>query len=110
MNLAHLHLLLNHFPTVGFAIGTGMFLVAFLGKSEDLRQSSLIILVIITLMTFPIYVTGSAAQKVITADSNVSGELITAHQDAALLAFVFLQFTGFSAWFALWQSSQIPKR
>jgi uncharacterized membrane protein len=109
MNLAHLHLLLNHFPTVGFAIGMGMFLVAFFGKSEDLQQSSLIILVLITLMTFPIYVTGSAAQRMLTDDSDVSGELITAHQDAALLAFTFLQLTGFAAWFALWQSSQATK-
>jgi len=30
MNLAHLHLLLNHFPTIGFGIGLGLFVIALL--------------------------------------------------------------------------------
>src|SRR5262245_9984678 len=103
MNLAHLHLLLNHIPTVGFAVGLGMLLVGSLGKSEEIRQWSLIVLVLITLITFPTYVSGSASQKVVSTEPGVSSDLITAHQDAALLAFIFLQLTGFAAWYALWR-------
>src|SRR5439155_17720627 len=32
--LTHIHLLLNHFPTIGFGIGFGLFLVAFYVKSD----------------------------------------------------------------------------
>ncbi len=106
MNLAHLHLLLNHFPTVGFSVGLGVFLAGLVGKSEDLRRASLGVLVIMALVAIPVYVTGSAAQMVIAGRPEVSGALVAAHQDAALLAFVFMQFTGLAAWIALWGSSR----
>ena len=106
MNLAHLHLLLNHFPTVGFSIGLGVFLVGLVGKSEDLRRTSLGVLVMMALLTIPVYVTGSAAQTMIAGQPGVSKELTAAHQDAALLAFVFMQFTGLAAWIALWRVSR----
>jgi len=40
MNLAHIHLLLNHFPTVGMIIGIGLFLLALIGKSDDLKKGT----------------------------------------------------------------------
>ncbi len=36
MDLTHIHLLLNHFPTVGNIIGGGLFLLALVTKSDDL--------------------------------------------------------------------------
>ena len=39
MNLTHLHLLLNHFPTVGFGIGMGLFLVSLFRKGDDLKRA-----------------------------------------------------------------------
>ena len=36
--LVHLHLLLNHFPTVGMIVGFGVFLLALVKKSEDLKR------------------------------------------------------------------------
>ena len=43
MNLAHVHLLLNHFPVIGMIIGLGLFLGSLIGKSEDLKRASLLI-------------------------------------------------------------------
>ena len=34
MNLAHIHLLLNHFPTIGTIIGIGLFLVGLAAKNR----------------------------------------------------------------------------
>ena len=65
MNLPHLHLLLNHFPTVGMVIGLGLFLISLLGKSEDLKKASLIVFLGIALLTMPVYMTGNGAQEVI---------------------------------------------
>ena len=103
MNLAHLHLLLNHFPTIGFGVGLGVFLVALIAKSEDLKRASLGVFVLMALLTIPVYVSGKAAQAAIVDGPDA---LITRHQDAALLAFVFMQFTGLVAWFGLWQPSR----
>jgi uncharacterized membrane protein len=109
MNLAHVHLLLNHFPTVGFGVGLGLFLVALFAKSEDLKKTSLIIFVVMALLAFAAYVSGNAAQMVIKGQQGVSDTLIKAHQDAALLAFIFMETTGVLAWIALWQYRQIAR-
>jgi hypothetical protein len=43
MNLAHVHLLLNHFPTIGMIVGLGLFVGAIVAKSEDLKRASLVV-------------------------------------------------------------------
>lgn len=41
LNLAHVHLLLNHFPTVGMIIATALFALALVKRSDDLKRASL---------------------------------------------------------------------
>ena len=48
-DLVHLHLLLNHFPTVGMIVGFGLFLLALVKKSEDLKRGGLAVLFVIAL-------------------------------------------------------------
>ena len=55
MNAAHLHLLLNHVPTLGFGLAFGLLVAALLGKSGDLRQASLVMFFVIALMAVPAY-------------------------------------------------------
>ena len=119
MNLAHIHLLLNHFPTIGTIIGIGLFLVGLAAKSNDLKKASLVVFLGIALITLPTYMSGNAAQEVICkgkptgpcTDLGVSKALIEKHEGAALLAFIFMEFTGAFAWLGLWQyrrSSRFP--
>jgi len=103
VNLAHLHLLLNHFPTVGLAIALGLFLASLLKKSADLRQASFVGFFLLGLVAIPAYLTGGAAQIVLQNQPDVSQQVMAAHQDAALLALILLEITGFVAWFALWR-------
>jgi uncharacterized membrane protein len=103
MNLAHLHLLLNHFPTVGTVIGLGLFLVALAGKNDDLKKASLAIFFAIALLAIPVYMTGNAAQEAIADRSEVSAASMERHQAAALLAFMFMELAGVLAWLGLWQ-------
>jgi uncharacterized membrane protein len=109
MNLAHVHLLLNHFPTVGFAVGLGLFLIALVTKNENFKRTGMIIFVVMSLLAFATYVSGNAAQMVLKGREGVSDALIKAHQDAALLAFMFMQMTGVLAWLALWQYRQTAR-
>jgi uncharacterized membrane protein len=112
MNPAHIHLLLNHFPTVGFGIGLGLFLVALVGKNEELKRASLVILFLIAAVAIPTYMSGNAAQELLKDRTDVSQALIRAHEDAALLGFVLMEITGFIAWIGLWQFrllSRVPR-
>jgi len=103
MDLTHLHLLLNHVPTVGMGIGLGIFLVALIGKSGELKRASLVIFVGIALLTIPTYVSGNGAQAALSKVPEVSKTLIATHEGAALIAFSVIQLTGAAAWLGLWQ-------
>jgi hypothetical protein len=65
MDLAHIHLLLNHFPSIGFLVGLGVFCLGLFGKSNDLLRASLLIFVGIALLSIPIYVSGNGAQQAV---------------------------------------------
>ncbi len=103
MNVAHLHLLLNHVPTVGFGVGCALFVASLLGKSEDLKRASLVVFFIIALLAIPAYLTGNSASFALRDDPAVSQDLVAAHQNAAMLALVAMEVTGLVAWAALWR-------
>jgi len=99
----HIHLLLNHFPTIGFSIGIGLLIGALISKSHDLKKAALTVLVAVALLTFPTYISGNAAQVAIQDSPGVSKSLIATHEGAALLSFIFMEITGAVSWLALWQ-------
>jgi uncharacterized membrane protein len=109
MNLAHVHLLLNHFPTIGFGIGLGLFLVGLIGKNDYLQRVSFVIFFLIALIAMPTYMSGNAAQEVLQDEPAVSQNLVRAHEDAALVAFILMEITGFVAWLGLWQFRLISR-
>jgi hypothetical protein len=88
---------------VGFSIALGLYVVALYRKSDDLKRASLVIFLCIGLLTIPTYMTGKAAEEAIRDAEGVSQTLMETHQDAALLAFVFMEITGVLAWLGLWQ-------
>ncbi len=112
MDPTHLHLLLNHVPTVGFGIGIALFALALFTRSNDLKQAGLTVMVAIALVSIPTYATGNAAQMNLeergevsdgTTESMVTLSLIQTHEGAALLALGFMELTGMLAWLALWK-------
>ena len=109
VNVPHLHLLMNHLPTVGTVVAVGLFLLSFVRRSEHLRHASLEVFFLIALASLPVYLTGLAAQDAILGRPDVSEAAIAAHHDGALLAFVFVEITGFVAWLALWQFRRLAR-
>ncbi len=109
MNLAHIHLLLNHFPTVGMVIGVSLFIVALIARSDDLKRASMGVFLFIALIALPTYMSGNAAQEKIKDVSGISEALITAHQSWALLAFIVMEIAGAIAWLALWKYRRFDK-
>jgi len=103
-NIAHLHLLLNHVPTVGSVVALGLLLLAFARRDESLKLAGLEVLFVIALLTLPAYLTGAAANQQIRKLPEVSELAVRVHQDAALAGFTVTEFAGFVAWIALWQA------
>ncbi len=121
MDLTHLHLLLNHVPTVGTILALGLLVVGITGKSDDLKRASLVMFLGISLVTIATYVTGNIAERKICVaktaadackDPEVSHGRISRHEGAALIAFAGMELTGALAWLGLWQfrrSKRIPQ-
>ena len=102
-NFVHMHLLLNHVPTVATIVALGLLLLAFAKRSEELKRGALALFFAIALISLPTYMTGYSAQKAIKDRPGVSVALIQRHQSAALVALILMEATGVAAWFGLWQ-------
>jgi uncharacterized membrane protein len=112
MNLAHVHLLLNHFPTVGMIVGLGLYVVAILGKSDHLKRASLGIFFCIALLSIPTFATGTSARLALAHTPEVSVAMIDTHETAAFEALWLMELTGALAWLGLWQyrrMSRVPQ-
>jgi len=102
MNPAHLHLLLNHLPVIGFGIGLALYVVAIVSKQLDLQRAGFVILFLAAAFTIVTYVSGNDAREILKKTPGVSDPLMEAHETAALVAFVFMEITGFFSWIGLW--------
>jgi hypothetical protein len=109
MNLAHLHLLLNHFPIIGTTIGVALLVGSLPRKDDDLKRAGLIILAAMALIALPTFFSGVGAKGAIKDDAGISGALIDRHEGAAILAFFFIEVTGALALVALWQRHSAAK-
>lgn len=103
MNLAHLHLLLNHVPTVGTVIAFAILMLSFIRRNEALRRVSLEVFCVIALLTLPAYLSGLGTMAEIRDRPEVSEVLMTRHHDAAVLGSIGMLLTGLFAWLGLWQ-------
>jgi uncharacterized membrane protein len=101
----HVHMILNHAPTVGLAFALVFYIVALAIDNDLMKQGSLVLFVICAVLGVPTYVTGTAAMWALTQPANpeISKAVINAHRDVALLTLVGLAFTGGASWLALWR-------
>lgn len=104
LNAAHLHLVLNHVPTLGTAVGLALLLLALIRRHEVLVHVGLEVLFVIAVVTMPVYITGAAAYQHLRSGADFSDIAARMHQDVALSGFAVTEFAGFVAWVALWQS------
>jgi hypothetical protein len=103
ITVPHLHLLLNHIPTIGGAAALVLLLVAFARKSNDLKRIAIEATYVVALLTFPAYLSGVGAQQTLLKMPEISQAFVDAHWNAALFTFVLMQFAGALAWLTLWK-------
>ena len=94
MNLAHLHLMLNHIPLVGIGFTTLLLILAMLRRSNELINIALVFVVVVALWAIPVYLTGEPAEEVVEDLPGVSEQLIEEHEEKAEVAFIFVEATG----------------
>jgi uncharacterized membrane protein len=99
----HLHLLLNHVPTVGAVAALGLLLLSLVRRNEHLTHAGLEVLYVVALLTLPAYITGVGASRQLRDVPGVSDLAMRMHQDAALWGFTVIELAGFLGWIALWQ-------
>lgn len=102
MNLAHLHLVMNHVPTIGSVAALGVLLLGYARRNDHLKHVGLEVLFIVALLTLPVYVSGVAGFYEIKSRPEVSADAVRIHQDVALFGFSWMMLAGFAAWSALW--------
>src|SRR5215813_4222717 len=103
-NLEHIHLLVNHVPTIGSVVALGLLLVAYIRRDEGLKLVGLEVLFAIALLTLPAYMSGVASFQALRGKPGVSDTAMRLHQDVALFGFTWMELAGFTGWLALWQA------
>ncbi len=102
MNLAHVHLILNHIPVIGIPIAL-LFLGYGLSKKNDGTQRiALFILVGLAAVALTVYFTGEPAEELVENLPGVAESFIEAHEDAALFSLILTLIVGASALVAIW--------
>jgi uncharacterized membrane protein len=104
VNLAHLHLLLNHVPTIGFGFGIGVLAASLVRGSDDLRRAGYVVFFGVALVAIPTYLSGNAADFVLQTERALPRDVVTAHQNAAMLALIPMEIVGLIGWLALWRT------
>ena len=101
----HVHIILNHAPTVGFVFAMAFFVIALVANNDVMKQGSLVLFVICGVLGIPTYVTGTASMWALTQPPipEISKAVINAHRDMALWTLFGLGVTGATSWFELWR-------
>ena len=101
----HLHVLLNHLPSLGSVVALGMYLLSFYHNNTKLQNYSIFAFMALAWLAIPTFISGAASRWALQArgDTDVLTGLIFAHQNAALWALGASGITGIFAYFALWQ-------
>jgi uncharacterized membrane protein len=102
---SHVHIILNHLPTVGFVFALVFYIAALAMNNVVMKRSSLALFVICAILGVPTFVTGNASMWALTDPpvTGISKAVINAHRDFALYSLFGLALTGVTAWIQLWR-------
>lgn len=97
MNLVHLHLMINHFPVIGFVLTFFILVYALWSKNEQIIRAGLFLIVIVGIFSAFAYFTGEPAEEAVEHLPGISERYIEAHEEKAEIAFIFSVITSLVA-------------
>lgn len=93
-SMAHLHLLVNHFPIIGSMFISVMFIIALLFKNVFLQKVSLWFLVGTALSTALTYASGGGTKAAVQGLPEASDTMLAAHEQAARYGLIIMFVAG----------------
>jgi hypothetical protein len=102
MNVAHLHLALNHFPVIGSVFVALLLAYAARRRSDDVTRASLVLAALVGAVSVAVYLTGGPAESLIERLPGFSESLTERHEDVALVATIVVGALGALALLALY--------
>ena len=101
---SHVHIIVNHFPTVGVTLTLALFIAGLAMKNDGIKRASLALFAIFGILGAPTYVTGAAAMWALKdVPGGISQAAINAHRDFAMFSLFGLAATGMTAYFEVWR-------
>lgn len=88
MDIAYLHIVLNHLPIIGVPFGIGMLLLGLLAKNDSIKRAALFSFVILGILTVPVYLTGQGGEDFVEDLAGVSEVAIEDHERMATFALI----------------------
>lgn len=112
MNIAHIHLMLNHIPVLGIVFGLVIGVVGLFARSKGVIRVGLGIITFSAIVAVPVYLTGDPAEEMVEGLPGVSEGVIGQHESAAAFSLVLAGVSGLLAAISLlfWRSltSKLP--
>jgi len=108
MNAPHWHLVLNHFPVVGFLLVVLLLAYALLRGRGELYGVALSALVLLALVNVAVFFTGRGADEALMELPDVNDKLIHVHEQAASFALGGTSNVGAVALLGLWLGRKQP--
>lgn len=109
MNLAHLHLILIHFPVAGTVSGIFALGCALASKSDDLVRASLWVFAITALFAIGAFLTGNGAEKIVERLPGAFEAPVERHEAMAAISFAAIEIAGAAALAGLFFSRRCNK-
>lgn len=94
MSGVHFHLVTNHTPIIGTLIGLGLLLYAIAAKKEEVRLASFVVLLLVSLLAIPVYLTGDRAEGAVEDLPGVDLVILEEHEESALPSLVLIETSG----------------
>lgn len=94
MNMAHLHLILNHLPIFGTLFGLALLAIGLLRNSEELKRIGLIVFILMALAVVPTFLTGEPAEEHVKNLPDVSEAYIETHEAEAKVSLAMTLLLG----------------
>lgn len=105
MSGAHIHLILCHIPIVGLPLAAAALAYGLFRRERAVISVALGLMVLLSLATLPVYLSGEPAEEVMEHLPGISENLIETHEEFAAFALALSFLSGFLAFCSLyWRS------
>jgi hypothetical protein len=91
MDIAYLHVVINHLPIMGVPVVLGVLLLGLWTRDHQIRRAALLGFVVLGVLTVPVFLTGLGGEDFIEDLPGMSEDAIDAHEAVATWAFVAVE-------------------